>query len=48
MDMHTIKFGLGVAAVFATALVVLFTLYAQMGASRQKEKVMLRPKERQK
>jgi len=48
MDLHTIKFGLGIAAAFATGLVVLFALYAQMGTSRQKEKVMLQPKERQK
>jgi|APDOM4702015023_1054809.scaffolds.fasta_scaffold924395_1 hypothetical protein len=48
MDLHTIKFGLGIATAVISGMIVLFALYVQMGASRQKEKVVLHHKEKQK
>lgn len=48
MDLHTVKFGLGIATAFLTGLAVLFALYVQMGASRNKEKICAQTKENHK
>lgn len=45
MDLHTVKFGLGIATAFLAGMVILFALYVQMGASRHKEKIGVQPKE---
>lgn len=45
MDLHTVKFGLGIATAFIAGMIILFAVYVQMGTSRNKEKMSVQTKE---